>query len=620
LENSEVRALRRALSSDLTRTINTATNYPEIRLKVLESLEELNERFTELESLAHHELHIVDSQPLIRFYMKGGNAYTCAYEPAGVPAQDQGGGNSDWDTQVIVNPWAPLPVQTYLYSRIEDIIRDQMIKTGVEIAPLASALGFPPSPTVLWAPDQQQRHCYYQLTRDDPQTFRQVFDYERLGMWMNGRMPLSDENVPSEFLSGIVFNDGIVPFQLFRMGYTWHAAVSRVPPYPPDPVYRQGPEIERPVLMELIDVTLPRRNTVEAVEVWRQIETGDLDVLHQKVGVLEGPARRLYVLPLPTLPYHLRENAIMLCEIADGSSHHKDKLPRRLDRFNQIWTSLVIPQPNMQAMLGRLAGTNNLAAVPLNPNVDATIVQYAPNYGPATPGYNLPGIQWARRLMYAVANRPVVFQPNRYLAGRHVLRLLVQVLGWSTYFSEAAYTDDVALRSTLADNGFINQSRLKSSDIYIAVVLRLIEHQDIDAVARNLEAQLLLLPQYRHDLLAAALGKDEDAVKELNELLNAKKLVVEQISHNTIRHSGISQERTFALFADGSAKACFTMTDAPPVEAPFRPKPGDLTIRHGSVVDMGEQRKAAAALIEDYAVRTALSEHFETLKRLFPGF
>lgn len=50
MENSEVRALRRALSSDLTRTINTATNYPEIRLKVLEALEELNERFTELES------------------------------------------------------------------------------------------------------------------------------------------------------------------------------------------------------------------------------------------------------------------------------------------------------------------------------------------------------------------------------------------------------------------------------------------------------------------------------------------------------------------------------------------------------------------------------------------
>jgi len=148
LENSEVRALRRALSSDLTRTINTATNYPEIRLKVLEALEELNERFTELESLAHSELHIVDIKPLVRFYMKGGNAYSCVYEPTGVAAQDQGGGNSDWDTQVIVNPWAPLPVQTYLYNRIEDIVRDQMVKTGVEIARLASALGFPPSPGI----------------------------------------------------------------------------------------------------------------------------------------------------------------------------------------------------------------------------------------------------------------------------------------------------------------------------------------------------------------------------------------------------------------------------------------------------------------------------------------
>ena len=219
-----------------------------------------------------------------------------------------------------------------------------------------------------------------------------------------------------------------------------------------------------------------------------------------------------------------------------------------------------------------------------------------------------------------MADRPLVFQRNRYLAGRHMLRLLVQVLGWSAYFSEAAYTDDVALRSTLDDDGFIDQSTLKSSDIYIAAVLRLIEHQDIDAVARNLEAQLLLLPQYRHDLLTAALGKDEDAVQELNALLNAKKLLVEEISHNTIRHSGISQERTLALFCDGSATACLTVTNAPAVEAPFRPKATDLTVRHASVVDMGEQRKAAGALIEDYAVRTALSEQFEVLKRLFPGF
>jgi hypothetical protein len=36
--------------------------------------------------------------------MKGGNAYACVFNPVGVPAQDQGGGDSDWDTQVIVNP------------------------------------------------------------------------------------------------------------------------------------------------------------------------------------------------------------------------------------------------------------------------------------------------------------------------------------------------------------------------------------------------------------------------------------------------------------------------------------------------------------------------------------
>jgi hypothetical protein len=67
LESPEARAMRRALSVKLTRTINTSTDYPEIRLKVLEALEELNQRLNELESLAYAELHIDASRPLVRF-------------------------------------------------------------------------------------------------------------------------------------------------------------------------------------------------------------------------------------------------------------------------------------------------------------------------------------------------------------------------------------------------------------------------------------------------------------------------------------------------------------------------------------------------------------------------
>jgi hypothetical protein len=43
---------------------------------------------------------------------------------------------------------------------------------------------------------------------------------------MNLHMPLSDEELQSgvqKFLPGTIFNDGVKPFQLFRMGYTWHA-------------------------------------------------------------------------------------------------------------------------------------------------------------------------------------------------------------------------------------------------------------------------------------------------------------------------------------------------------------------------------------------------------------
>lgn len=42
----------------------------------------------------------------------------------------------------------------------------------------------------------------------------------------------TDEELQSEvqkFLPGIIFNDGVKLFQLFRMGYTWHAQVVTVP-------------------------------------------------------------------------------------------------------------------------------------------------------------------------------------------------------------------------------------------------------------------------------------------------------------------------------------------------------------------------------------------------------
>jgi hypothetical protein len=152
------------------------------------------------------------------------------------------------------------------------------------------------------------------------------------------------------------------------------------------------------------------------------------------------------------------------------------------------------------------------------------------------------------------------------------------------------------LRSTLDDNGYFDQSRLKSSDIYIAVILRLIEHQNLDWVARDLENQLLHLPQYRTELLTAAQREDDATLREILELTEAKKLEVKRLSHNTIRHSGISYEQTLVLFCDGAAKACFTLTNAPPQEAPFRPQPLDPTVLLGSVVDLGEQRKASATL------------------------
>jgi hypothetical protein len=113
----------------------------------------------------------------------------------------------------------------------------------------------------------------------------------------------------------------------------------------------------------------------------------------------------------------------------------------------------------------------------------------------------------------------------------------------------------------------------------------------LDWVARDLENQLRHLPQYRTELLTAAQREDDATLQEILELTEAKKLEVKRLTHNTIRHSGISYEQTLVLFCDGAAKACLTLTNAPPQEAPFRSQPLDPTVLLGSVVDLGSNAR-----------------------------
>ena len=86
--------------------------------------------------------------------------------------------------------------------------------------------------------------------------------------------------------------------------------------------------------------------------------------------------------------------------------------------------------------------------------------------------------------------------------------------------------------------------------------------------------------------------------------------------HNTVRRGGISYEKTMVVFNAGRTEAYITLTTAGPQDAPFSPDPGDTSILYASLSEIASQRKVAAALIEDYVVRTAIARQYEALKTL----
>jgi hypothetical protein len=94
--------------------------------------------------------------------------------------------------------------------------------------------------------------------------------------------PLPVQPPPPPPPPGIILNDGIKPFVLYRMGYTWHARWVKDPKAPAG----DDPVTPRPILMELIDVTTPRRDTVEAVTVWSDIIRNHL-VIAEDAGAEE---------------------------------------------------------------------------------------------------------------------------------------------------------------------------------------------------------------------------------------------------------------------------------------------------------------------------------------------
>ncbi|WP_355505225.1 hypothetical protein [Xanthomonas cannabis] len=615
-ETTPQREQRRAVSHKLTKLINNADSYPNVREAVLTALQKLDQRIRELNSttegsIAHR--HMLRTGPrFVRFYLKGGNAFKARLHEDEFPLNK---GDSDWDTQIVVDPWLPAPVQDAFYAEIEEIVVEELRQAGIEVA---IALGrdfqhrapediellqlrevFIDPPGGGDNPPSPGRH--FEISRDKRQSLRQVFDRDRLGLWSNDYRPLANQltettngidtpySIPAP---SILLNDAIKPFILYRLGYTWHfEPTEQVLSNNPQNRDNQG-EIKqttalRTILMELIDVTLPRRNTPEAVAVWADLENEPL---------VADP--RMRNLPLPTLEYHLRENLTMLCEIADGSSRHSDKKGVREQRIREIYnhyTSLDqqqgtnVHRSKFRSLLNAMAGeTLNL------PDYDVATALTALEYSVARRTVNAP-TDVIHDLLGKVAEttRQRVRQARKNeTPDADVHKMLARVsksFGCKTILTWA-FSDDLALIETLAQNSYISLQRLHFTGVDMAVVVRV--------------SYLTLLGL---DLvhLARSLGEQ---------------VRIEVQPHNTVRQSGISYEATLAVYKGDSLRAFITFTTADIAAAPFVTAPTDDATVYASLQDMYGQRKAAAALTESYVVRTRLSQQHAAVRQLLPVF
>lgn len=352
--------------------------------------------------------------PLFKFYIKGGNAFKFTVEGSGA------NGTSDWDTQLLINPWLPVPITEEIYARVENTIAAILEQTAANLGELFTPLteqgtqtsGLaqtqPDSTTststgnsalnkeLAGNPDTNTADSTNSNGGDSKTDKKSVFslaDYinsiiqyipllkqsnpsaKKIQTWLNnndkawmqhyapvelkagqivkqfshvntGLWESSNSDIKSEYknLPSVVESDRIAPFKIFRLGWLWKTKYNKAPATPSSP----HPMEIKSILMELIDITIPRKYTIEAVTQWHEFieEAGTekatindemFDFSAPKFTSLKDDTTDTLsiTLPFPNTYYHAHEQLIMLCEVADGSSEHKDKAPKRLARFGK---------------------------------------------------------------------------------------------------------------------------------------------------------------------------------------------------------------------------------------------------------------------------------------------
>ncbi|MFL0336577.1 hypothetical protein [Stenotrophomonas maltophilia] len=609
-ESTPERDARRYISKQLTAQINNAQVYPDVRSVVVKALSDIKDQLRSLSSKVRRDYSLKPDEPLMFFYVKGGNALDALLErPADPPPTLFDFGRSDWDTQVVINPWIPIPAQDALHGGVEDVVIEVMRGAGLNIAleislcapdqsPLAGQV-VDLAPVDIHVPPGQQ--CL--VTCDNPQAFRKVYERNRAGLHLftseplkgigsSGAVPVPPIPLPPPPLPvqpppapppppGIILNDGIKPFVLYRLGYTWHARWVKDPKAPAG----DDPVTPRPILMELIDVTTPRRDTVEAVTVWSDIIRNHL-VIAEDAG-----AEERWRLPLPSMEYHLWEGLTMLCEIAAYPGWPgADKLEKRRRNVQRIHDWYRDQQNDLSTFRRVIDG---ISAAPVFTDdtdcmqqVDACMRVVKARMQESSSGFNDGAL--------SVAHTQRLLHGRQWGAQR--VATLLQCL--NAPVASCGYSDDLALVGTLAQNPYLDVTQVPISGVDCAMIIRT-DH----ATLRNATAANCI----------EALTRDHGA-----------HMTIEDSLHSTVRATGISYERTLVIFEVPRsqparvARAILTLTTAGPVGCPFRDNPDGSGQAIAPLLDMDNQRKVAASIIQGFVQRANLSRQHEMIRGLLP--
>jgi hypothetical protein len=289
------------------------------------------------------------------FYVKGSSALALLFEDNQVQHNIQ---QSDWDTQVVINPFLEPVAWYHGFRKLTDVLRKILLVAQADFSKVdgqfllnvgnsamheigMQKLAGIQSPIV---PVKHQPCNDFILASsllhplqylDNAQGVLKAYPDDQWADHLEEFYPFAATSFDPKLddpKAAIQMNFTIDKFYLFRLMVNFQCTA---------PVGK--PDAEYKFHAELIDISVPRRDTVEALQQW----------IHSRPRIIGSNNG----IPMPNHFYQLDEQILMVRENVAGTSSSKDKIKKRLSRGVLIASSMAQWQ-GVQELKIKLAGSD----------------------------------------------------------------------------------------------------------------------------------------------------------------------------------------------------------------------------------------------------------------------